>query len=146
MARTRSKDSSASSAWERLIVSTAATSATRGGQVAYDACRAAVGDLDRLLSDGCLSDSSKHDFVALGCALAVAFTAQVKLRQPIEDAIGSICDLSPESMSEVAERAQAIWQRRGQMSGAESLFVWDLRKKEWRLSQDFKPHRPSDES
>ena len=44
---------------------------------------------------------------------------------------------------ELAEQCQNIWTRRGQMSGRPGLFLWDQRRHEWRLAQDFKPYRAS---
>ena len=75
-------------------------------------------------------------------ALTLALTAQKKLRQPIEQAIGALGDKFADLIPDMAERCQDIWQRRGQMSGADSLFVWDTRQDVWRLHQDFKTYRP----
>jgi hypothetical protein len=129
--------------WEHLLVAAAARSTQPRGQLASDACKAAIGELCRLVDEDQFSTSTPARITTLASALTLALTAQRNLRQSIEAAIGALHDKFPHLLAEMAQQCQDIWQRRGQISGADGLFLWDTRNGTWRLNQDFKPLRPS---
>ena len=128
--------------WEQLLFASSVRSAKAHGQHALDACRAAVEQLLKMIESNALQQVSPDRIVTLASALTLALTAQKKLRQTIEEAIGALGDRFSDLIPDMADRCQDIWQRRGQMSGADSLFVWDTRHDVWRLHQDFKTYRP----
>lgn len=128
--------------WESLLVPTAARSVQRDCPAGFDACRASVEQLTELVVDDTFSSSSLERIVAFASTLIVALEAQRKLRQTIEHAAAALFEQFPDYRGELAERCQDLWQRHGQLSREEGLFVWDVRNAEWRLSQDFKSHRP----
>jgi hypothetical protein len=128
--------------WEHLLALAAARSSQRGGQRGFDACKAAINKLAEMIRQDVFSGASAEQVIALAGALTLILAAQSKLRQPIEAAVGSLCNQFADSLQLMAERCQDLWQRRGQMSGTEGLFVWDTRQGEWRLEQDFKAYRP----
>jgi len=128
--------------WEHLLVLTAARSTQRGGQPGFGACKAAIDKLDEMIRRDVFSCPKSEQAITLAGALTLILTAQSKLHQRIEVAVGSLCDKFADSLQLMAERCGDLWQRRGQMSGVEGLFVWDTRQGEWRLEQDFKAYRP----
>jgi hypothetical protein len=128
--------------WEQLVFATSVRSAKANGQSALEACRTAVEQLLTMIQSDSLQQVSAGRIVTLASALTLALTGQKKLRQPIEEAIGALGERFEHLIPDMAERCQDIWQRRGQMSGADSLFVWDTRHNVWRLHQDFKTYRP----
>ncbi len=128
--------------WQRLFTAVAMQSAEKNGRTSFDACATAIDSLAELIEKGSLDSVAHSDVVTLGSTLTLLLAAQRKLHQRIEYAIGLLCERHAESISEMAERCEELWHRCGQMSGASSLFVWDRRREEWRLSQDFKPYRP----
>ncbi|MCH8047987.1 MAG: hypothetical protein IID44_30200 [Planctomycetes bacterium] len=127
--------------WEHLLVLTAARSSQRGGRPGFEACKAAVDKLDEMIRQDVFVGVSGDQAIALASAVTLILTAQSKLRQPIEVVVASLCEKFPDSLQLMAERCGDLWQRRGQMSGVEGLFVWDTRQNEWRLEQDFKAYR-----
>lgn len=128
--------------WEQLLFAASVRSAKANGSHALEGCRAAVVQLLQMIDRDSLQQISSDRIVTLASALTLALTAQKKLRQPIEEAIGALGEKFGDLIPDMAERCQDIWQRRGQMTGADSLFVWDTRHNVWRLHQDFKTYRP----
>lgn len=128
--------------WERLFMALALRSAENEGQAAFEACAAAVDRLAELVETGQLDPVSHDDVVTLGSSMTLMLATQRKLHQRIEYAVGLLCIRHPASLAAMAQRCEDIWHRCGQMSGASSLFVWDGRREEWRLAQDFRPYRP----
>ena len=129
--------------WERLLVGAAGRHSRTDSEHGYEACKAAIAELTEMNQGAAFSGQPSEQIVTFASALTLVLTAQRKLRQPIEIAIESLCEKFADFLSEMAERCQDIWRRRGQMSGADGLFVWDARNDQWRLRQDFKSHRPS---
>ena len=127
--------------WEHLLTLAAARSSQRGGRPGFEACKAAVDKLDEMIRQDIFSNVSGDQAIALASAVTLILTAQSKLRQPIEVVVASLCEKFADSLQLMAERCGDLWQRRGQMSGVEGLFVWDTRQNEWRLEQDFKAYR-----
>lgn len=130
--------------WERTLTAVTIRSTQADGEVAFDAVAAAIDHLAELIDRGELDSAAHADIVSLGSSLTLLLAAQRKLHQRIEYAVGLLGKHHPASLSEMAERCEDLWHRCGQMSGANSLFVWDARQKEWRLTQDFRPYRPDD--
>ena len=128
--------------WEHLVFTLAVESAKSHGKHDLTACRAAIDTLGKMIDQGRFDPCAGEAIDTLASGLTLVLSAEIKLRQPIEFAILRLCDRYPDRLPAMAERCQSIWQRRGQMSGAEGLFVWDLRNHLWRLNQDFKPYRP----
>lgn len=129
--------------WEHLLVTVAIRSTKSNSQQAYSACDAAIAEFSKMMKGDSLKNLNNEQIVTLASALTLVLTAQRKLRQSTENAIRLLCDRFPKLVPEMAQRCQDIWQRRGQMSGYVGLFVWDTRKNEWRLEQDFKSQRPN---
>lgn len=130
--------------WEHLLVAIATHSAKSNSQIGFKANQAAIAKLIQMIPEESFqSRVTPNQIVTLASSLTVALTAQRKLRQRIEEATGLLCETSPELLPSIAQRCQDIRQRHGQTSGSEGLFVWDTRRGEWRLRQDFRPYRPS---
>lgn len=130
------------SLWERLFLAVALQSTEKQGQTSFEACNTALDRLAEIVEAGGLDSAAPADVVTLGTALTLLLAAQRKLHQRIEYAVGLLCERHPGCVSEMAPRCEELWHRCGQMSGASSLFVWDRRREEWRLTQDFKSYRP----
>lgn len=128
--------------WERLFMAVAMQSTEKQGQTSFEACTTALDRLAELLEDDGFATADDSDVITLGTALTLLLAAQRKLHQRIEYCVGLLCNKHPKCLDEMAERCEELWHRCGQMSGASSLFVWDQRRDEWRLAQDFKPYRP----
>ena len=129
--------------WEHLVVVTAAHSTKPNGQHGYEACKSAIARMTQMVEEEVFRNVSAEVIVSLASALTLTLAAQRRLHQPIEVATGALGEKFSDSLADMAELCQNIWQRHGQMSGSEGLYVWDLRRKEWRLRQDFKPFRPT---
>ena len=129
--------------WERLMVGAAGQVSGSDGDYGFGPCKAAIAELTEMIQEEAFSRVSPEQILTFASALTLVLTAQRKLRQPIENAMASLCQKFPDLLPDMAERCQDIWRRRGQMSGAEGLYVWDTRTNEWRLHQDFKSHRPT---
>lgn len=130
--------------WEHFLVSAAVNSAKRNNRMGYVACKYALDKLIEIIQEDSLSGAAPKLLVTLAGALTLILAAQRKLRQSVELSTSLLCERFPDLLPEIAELCQNIWQRRGQMSGSDGLFVWDTRNDEWRLSLDFKPYRPQD--
>ena len=131
--------------WEHVIVTTA-ISAERSNLIqSTEACRAALAELQAILADGLTEGFPPDQIVTLASALTLVLAAQREVRQDIETSVELLRQRFPDKLQEMAERCQDIWKRHGQMSGVDGLYVWDRRKQEWRLTQDFKPYRPASE-
>lgn len=128
--------------WEHLLVAAATFSARRNSRVGYEACKSAVDALNTVVQENRFETAVREDIVTIASALALVLTAQRKLRQMVELAVCSLCEKHTECLPQMAERCQNIWQRYGQMSGEDGLFIWDTRNNQWRLSQDFKSYCP----
>ena len=136
-----SADPPQSAHWEHLLVAIATHSAKSHSQVGYDVCQAAIAEFSEMIPRDTFRLVTPEQIVTLASALTLALTAQRKLRQRIEHATVLLCVRYPDLMPEIAQRCQDIRQRHGQVSGSEGLFLWDTRRGEWRLSQDFKTYR-----
>jgi hypothetical protein len=130
--------------WEHFLVSAAVNSAKCKNRIGYVACKHALDKLIEIIQEDSLSGAEPKLLVTLAGALTLILAAQRKLRQSVELSTSLLCEQFPDLLPEIAELCQGIWQRRGQMSGSDGLFVWDTRNNEWRLSLDFKPYRPQD--
>ncbi len=128
--------------WEQLLFASSMKSAKAKGNHSLEASRSAIEQFHKMVEDDTLQQVNSDRIITLASALTLALTAQKRLRQPIEEAVGALCERFGDLIPNIAERCQDIWQRRGQMSGADSLFVWDIRHNVWRLHQDFKTYRP----
>ena len=128
--------------WEQLLVAAASASCDKPHANALAACKAGIAQLDESIQSGGLDAFTSDQAAAVAGALTLILAAQVKLRQAAEIAICSLANAFPDAVQAMGQLSQEIWLRRGQMSGHDGLFVWDCRRGEWRLSQDFKPYRP----
>lgn len=127
--------------WERLLVTLAVQSGQDRGNAGLSTCTAILAQLrDHLATNPQLNVPS---LITLANALTVVLAAQNRLRQKIEQTIKLLCDTYPDALAPIAESCQDIWKRRGQMTGRKGFFIWDVRKQEWRLAQDFKSFRPT---
>lgn len=129
--------------WEHLLFTTAARSAKSNPKRSCEACKTAINELAQMIQRDRFATTATAHMVTLASALTMVLTAQRSLRQPIEIATRMLHEKFPDLMPVMAERCQDIWQRHGQMSGLEGLYLWDTRNNEWRLNQDFKPYRPT---
>ncbi len=126
--------------WEHFLVTLAAHSRRSKRRVATESCEATIVGLLQLLDEGTLDEFNEQKVVTLANALTVALSAQRKLRQDIEQAIGRICDKWANLLPQIGEQCQYIWKRKGQMSGEPGLFLWDKRNQAWRLATDFRQY------
>jgi hypothetical protein len=129
--------------WEHLLFTTAASSAKSNQKLSCEACKTAITELTQMIQGDLFATTASEHIVTLASALTMVLSAQRRLRQPIEVATRTLHEKFPDLMPVMAELCQDIWQRHGQMSGLVGLYLWDNRNNEWRLNQDFKPHRPT---
>jgi alkylhydroperoxidase/carboxymuconolactone decarboxylase family protein YurZ len=128
-------------AWEHLLVTLAVHSSRAPKHRGLAACRSIVRSLGDSLVENRLGEFDSQRVLTLACALTVALAIQDKLTQDIEETMRGLAERFPDALQEMAGQCQDIWMRRGQMSGKQGLFVWDTRRDEWRLAQDFKSYR-----
>ncbi len=126
--------------WEHLLLTLAVHSRNRQPS-GLSACKSVVQHLSDLLGDERLRHFKAPELVTLASAMTVALAIQDKLTQDVEATICRLCGGFPDVLPEIANQCQGIWKRRGQMSGRPGLFLWDVRRQEWRLAQEFKPYR-----
>ena len=129
--------------WEHLLVTLAVHSGKTRRHFGLSACRSVVRHLCDLLGDERLRHFDAPKSITLASALTVVLAIQDRLTQDVEVAVRRLCDGFPDMLPEIADRCQDIWKRHGQMSSRPGLFLWDVRRHEWRLAQDFKPYRSS---
>lgn len=129
--------------WEHLLFATAVRSEKLNCKLSCEACKTAITELTQMIQGDRFTTTAPAHIVTLASALTMVLSAQRRLRQPIEIMTSTLHEKFPDLLQVMAERCQDIWQRHGQMSGLEGLYQWDNRNDEWRLSQDFKPHRPT---
>jgi len=130
-------------AWEHLLVTLAVHSSRSRDHHGLDACRAVVGQVSDMLGDERLGHFKPAQIMTLASAMTIVLAVQDRLHQDVEETIRRLCDGFPDVLPQIAEQCQDIWTRRGQMSGRPGMFLWDRRRQEWRLAQDFKPYRAS---
>ena len=129
--------------WEHLLFVTAASSSKSNQILSCEVCTTAIAELTQMIQTDRFANTDSDHIVALASALTMALSAQRRLRQPIEVATKTLHEKFPDLLPAMAALSQDIWQRHGQMSGLVGLYLWDNRNNEWRLNQDFKPHRPT---
>ena len=129
--------------WEHLLFTSAVHSAKSNYKLSCETCKTAITELTQMIQEDRFATTVSEHIVTLASALTLVLSAQRRLRQPIELATRTLHEKFPDLMPVMAERCQDIWQRHGQMSGLVGLYLWDNRNNEWRLNQDFKPHRPT---
>lgn len=130
-------------AWEHLLVTLAIHSCRSKQLQGMNACQSMLRQLRDFLVDGQPKHFNPSKLMVIASAMTVVLASQYRLTQDIEVSIRQLCERFPEQLPEIAEQCQDIWKRRGQETGRRGLFVWDVRQQEWRLAQDFNPHRPS---
>ena len=131
-------------AWEHLLVTLAFHSGRTREQHGLNTCKSIIEHLvDRLHAEP-HGEFNTPELTTLASAMTVVLAIEDRLQQDVEEAMRGICERFPEAIAEVAEHCQDMWKRRGQMSGRRGLFLWDMRRSEWRLAQDFKTYRPSE--
>ena len=129
--------------WEHLLFATAVRSAKSNRKLLCEACKTAITELTQMIQGDRFTTTAPAHIVTLASALTMVLSAQERLRQPIEIMTSTLHEKFPDLLPVMAERCQDIWLRHGQMSGLEGLYLWDNRNNQWRLSQDFKSHRPT---
>ena len=125
--------------WEQLLIQLAVHSHEMARQVGLNQCKMVLGKLHEMIAAGRLP---RVEVVTLAGALTVALAAQRSIRQQIEEVMTVLCERSGDDLSLVGQHCQDIWRRKGQTSGEQGLFCWDIRNGQWRLTQDFKAYRP----
>ena len=130
--------------WERMLIA-GATRANRRDVNAVNCCKRSIQVFQELLNADQFRNVDPQRVITFAGTLTLVLAGQSKLKQAIEIATGALCEKFPDLIGEMGQLCQDIWQRHGQMSGTKGLFVWDLRRNEWRLRQDFASFRPDNE-
>ena len=123
--------------WDHLLVTLALHSTRTKQRHSFSACTAVLRHLGDMLSEERPKQFNSPMLTTMASAMTMVLATQYRLKQDIEDTMLRLCEQFPEVLPEIADHCQAIWKRHGQMSGRRGLFLWDIRKQEWRLTQDF---------